>query len=290
MNSSNLCSVEQLKTFQDSGDVCVLDASWYMPSAKRDTHAEYRQKRIPGAIFWDIDKIADTRQDLPHMLPTERVMSQVCNQLGVSSESRIVIYDTSGLFSAARAWWTFKTFGFNQVQVLDGGLPAWLDADGKIESGEAAISIETNSAENYEVFIRPDETFLASRHVLINNIESQEYVVLDARSKGRFDGTDPEPRPELRSGHMPGSYSLPFDTLITEGRLKAKGDLVDLFSRFGLNPNLDDKQIVTSCGSGVTAAIITLALVEAGFPHHRLYDGAWCDWASANDTTILSAE
>ena len=288
MDSSNLISAEDLQASLETSDLHILDASWYLPSANRDTHAEFLQKRIPGAIFWDIDKIADLSQDLPHMLPTQKVMNQVCYQLGVSTESQIVVYDTSGLFSAARVWWTFKVYGFDRVKVLDGGLPAWLSTNGAIENGEPVTTLEAHPSEDCEILVRRNETFLASRHVLINNIESQDYLVLDARSRGRFDGTAPEPRPELRSGHMPGSYSLPFETLMADGRLKSKAELITLFAEFGLYPNSDEKQIVTSCGSGVTAAIITLALVEAGFSHHRLYDGAWCEWASAQDTTILS--
>ncbi len=285
-----LCSAEELKiklaSEADSPALRVIDASWYMPAANRNCRAEFLAKHIYGAVFFDIDQVCDRASSLPHMLPTAEQFAEAVTMLGIDSQSEIVVYDTAGLFSSARVWWMFKLFGHDNVRVLDGGLPAWIAAGGKV--ADAQIESAPRASKSFKVGF--NETLLADKDVLIKNAESGEYLVLDARSAGRFDGAEPEPRRGLASGHMPKSYSLPFNTLIHQGKLKSKVELLAIFANFGLTPETDDKPIITSCGSGVTAAVVTLALVQAGFAMHKLYDGAWAEWASAGDTTILVSD
>ena len=296
MTQSNLCSVSELALMLDAQDVRVLDASWYMPAAKVNVHQQFTQSRIPSAGFFDIDQICDLDSDLPHMVPTAAQFEQAVTQLGISNRDRVVIYDTAGLFSAARAWWMFKLFGHDQVQILDGGLPAWQEAEMLLESGEVGLRTAANHNEIVDDVSKPlrfiasiNETFLADQDVLIENIDSGQFLVLDARSYGRFTGEQAEPRQGLESGHMPRSKSLPFDLLIDDGRLKPKSELVNIFTGLGLHHE-QNQAVVTSCGSGVTAAIITLALAEAGFGMHKLYDGAWAEWASTPEAVILKGD
>ena len=287
MTQSNLCSVAQLEAKLDSSDLVIIDGSWNMPASGRDPYKEYCSSHIKGAMFFDIDQISAPVNGLPHMLPTPEQFEQSVTQMGISNDSDIVIYDTAGLFSAARVWWTFKVFGHKRVQVLDGGFPAWLKAqtnDSNITSIDERLPPQI-SRSLYRAEI--NETFLATRDVLIGNIETNEFLILDARSAGRFTGAEPEPREGLRSGHMPNSQSLPFERLINQGCLKSSETLTEIFAEYGLDAAKDDRPIITTCGSGVTAAIISLALAEAGFSLHKLYDGAWCEWASNESSIVL---
>lgn len=288
MSHTNLMSADTLKQKLGSQRVRIVDASWFMPASKVDVHQQFIDEHISGAVFFDIDEVCDQISSLPHMLPTAPQFSSAVTELGIRNDNEIIVYDSAGLFSAARVWWMFRYFGHENVKVLDGGLPAWRAADGDIEVGELAENLDSANLGEKKPFIATiNETFLVDRDVLIKNIESGELVVLDARSHGRFTGEQPEPRQGLEPGHMPRSRSLPFDQLIENGRLKPKPELAKLFSKLGLDAEQDDTAIVTSCGSGVTAAIITLALNEVGFGMHKLYDGAWAEWASAPDAIIL---
>ncbi len=280
--TSELCSVDELKSRLSEDDVKVVDASWYLPAANINCIDQFSKQRIAGAVFFDIDEVCDQTSDLPHMLPTEDHFAQAVLDLGIDNQSDVVVYDTAGLFSAARVWWMFKIFGHERVRVLDGGLPAWLNAGGETESGP---SKSASRAKAFKAQI--NETFLADKSVIKKNIDSGDYIVLDARSKGRFNGEEPEPRIGLSSGHMPRSKSLPIGELIKHGKLKTVGELINVFSKLGLQSDDHDQALITSCGSGVTAAIITLALVQCGFGMHKLYDGAWAEWASAEDSIIL---
>ena len=280
---SNLCSTIELQARLHDPELKIIDASWAMPSANIDSHQGFLKRRIPGARFFDIDKVCDQESDLPHMLPGEKDMSRVCTELGLAHDSDVVVYDTAGLFSAARVWWMFKVFGHNGVRVLDGGMPAWLEHGHAMESGPSAVT----SAASTPYIATINETFLADRGVLLKNTEQHDFLVLDARSQGRFCGVDPEPRKGLRSGHMPNSRSLPYERLIDNNRLKPVPELKTIFAEFGLDPSQDTQAVITTCGSGVTAAIITLAMVECGFSMHRLYDGAWAEWVSSDDAIIL---
>lgn len=277
-DSDNHCSVSELQESLNSEEVRVLDCSWYLPSAQIDVQQAYLNGHIPGAGFFDIDQICAQDTDLPHMLPSADEFAQAVSALGIGNEHQVIVYDSAGLFSAARVWWMFKVFGHQQVRVLRGGFPAWCEHDGPI-SAELPYHVPS------EFTAQLDESLLVDKQDLIENCATGELLVLDARSLERFQGVAPEPRPGLPSGHMPHSKSLPFDSLLAEGALKTPSELSDMLINVGVD---ERERIVTSCGSGVTAAVIALAMVEAGFPMPRLYDGAWAEWASAADTTVLT--
>lgn len=253
-----------------SPDLAILDASWHLPTANRDPREEFMQGHIPGAVFFDIDAISDPASGLPHMLPDAVSFAKAMGALGVNENMNIVVYDSLGLFSAPRAWWTLQTFGARNVLVLDGGLPAWRAAGLPIETGPgepepAMFNGQFNGAA------------VASLNDVATALASGSAQVADARSPERFAGAVPEPRPGLPSGHMPGARNLPMGKLIAAGRLKPSAEVLAAFQEAGLDP---DAPMITSCGSGVTAAVINLALACAGKPAPRLYDGSWTQWAS----------
>lgn len=262
-----------------SPDLAILDASWHLPTAKRDPRAEFAQGHIPGAVFFDIDAISDPASGLPHMLPDAQSFSKAMGALGVADSMNIVVYDTSGLFSAARAWWTLRIFGAGKVYVLDGGLPAWRAAGLPVEAGQAEPEPAVFDARLESAAIASFEDVTAA---LADGAQ-----VADARSPERFAGTAPEPRPGLPSGHMPGARNLPIGKLIASGRLKPPADLLAAFAEAGLDT---DAPLITSCGSGVTAAVLNLALACANKPAPRLYDGSWSEWASRPDAPIEPAQ
>lgn len=262
-----------------SPDLAILDASWHLPAAGRDPRAEFTQGHIPGAVFFDIDAISDPASGLPHMLPDTPSFAKAMGALGLSENMTIVVYDTLGLFSAPRAWWTLQTFGASNVYVLDGGLPAWRAAELPIESGEAEPEPAIFNAQLNNGAVASIEDVAAA----LRNHTAQ---VADARSAERFSGAAPEPRPGLRSGHMPGAKNLPMGKLVADGRMKPPADLLAAFHEARLDP---DAPLITSCGSGVTAAVINLALACAGKPAPRLYDGSWTQWASTPNAPIEPA-
>ncbi|MCY4219591.1 MAG: 3-mercaptopyruvate sulfurtransferase [Gammaproteobacteria bacterium] len=259
-------------------NLVVLDGSWYLPTENRNPQDEFRIRHIPTARFFDIDEISNPDSGLPHMLPKPDYFAKAVERLGVSSHSRVVVYDGKGLFSAARVWWMFRVFGHRSIRLLSGGLPAWLAESFPISEREPDITIGTFD-------IDFDSGKVASMQDILNNLETAESVILDARSAGRFSGSSLEPRPELKSGHMPGALSLPFTELLENGRLKSVEDLKQIFENLGI---VDDQKLITSCGSGVSAAVINLALVICGLGMHRLYDGSWTEWASHTDNPIAS--
>lgn len=278
MQKSQLCSVLELQNLIDVSAAKVLDCSWYLPSQKKDTKSEFSKQHIPSAQFFYIDDVCDKSLDLPHMLPSADEFAQAVSELGISNDDSIVVYDSSGLFSAARVWWMFKVFGHASIRVLDGGLPAWLHAEANISNTH--VPPQTTS---YKATYSPG--LVSSKSELQARGQCQQSIVLDARSQQRFLGKAPEPRPGLPSGHMPNSQSLPYTRLIHKGRLKPKEELLKIFNDMKIDHT---SEVVTSCGSGVTAAIITLALAECGFGMQRLYDGSWAEWGSADDTVILN--
>jgi thiosulfate/3-mercaptopyruvate sulfurtransferase len=272
-----------LSTRLHSPDTILLDAT--LPpvgiTPPIDTHARYLTAHIPGAIFFDIEALSDHTTPLPHMLPTPEAFSRSMSALGISDTATIVVYEQEGVFSAPRAWWTLRTFGAQHVYVLDGGLRAWIDAGFKTE---AALPTESNPVPHTPA------TFHAKLHheavkdltQLKAELENHQQI-LDARSAARFNGTAPEPRPGLSSGHMPGSTSVPFTELVEDGRLKPADKLQQLFAA----KNIDLQQpITTTCGSGVTAAVIALSLAVVGAPHVSLYDGSWAEYAQQPDSII----
>lgn len=274
--SSQICPVDELKQRLAEPCLKVVDGSWYLPSAQRDVQREYQADHIDGAVFFDIDAISDTQSDLPHMLPSVGDFSKLVSELGIDNHDELVVYDSAGLFSAARVWWMFKVFGHDRVRVLNGGLPAWKRAGGLTTNTSVSVSSGAFTA------VRPSEA-VVTQDVLLQNCQTLQYCVLDARSADRFYGRAPEPRPGLPSGHIPGSVSLPFDQLLDHGCLRSRAQLNEIFARVS---NVDNPQFVSTCGSGVTAAIITLALCEAGYGLQRLYDGAWAEWAATPGSPV----
>jgi thiosulfate/3-mercaptopyruvate sulfurtransferase len=277
-NSSALVSTEWLAAHMNAPDVRVVDGSFYLPHEGLDPRAEYEAQHIPGAVFFDIDEISDTASPLPHMLPPPEKFSSRVRKLGLGDGVRIVVYDQRGIMSAPRVWWTFRFFGHEDIAVLDGGLPKWLHEgrpvdDGPVSVGERHFTPRVNSL------------MVRDRGQLIANLRSQREQVLDARSTGRFTGQDPEPREGLRGGHIPGSQSLPYtDLLERETQTMLPPDL--LRSRFAAAGVDMKKPVVTTCGSGITAAVLSLGLHLAGHTDVSLYDGSWVDWGQPGETPV----
>jgi len=250
-------------------EIRILDATWYLPNIDRDARAEYDESHIPNSRYFDIDDISDHRSDLPHMVPpVEKFMSKV-RKLGVGDGHQIIIYDTHGLFSAARVRWLFNVMGQRNVAVLDGGLPKW-KREGRPVDGIPSLIRDRHMFVKYRDEMVKDVTQVSSASKLGN------YEIIDARSAGRFRGDEPEPRPGLRSGHIPGSKNVFYaDLLNADGTLKSQNELISHFKDKDVNL---EKPVITSCGSGVTAAIINLALDRIGKSDHSLYDGSWTEW------------
>ncbi len=272
-----LVSSDWLAAHLRDPDLRILDASWYLPDAGRDPRAEYNAAHIPGARFFDIDEISDQRSALPHMAPpTEKFMSRM-RAMGVGDGHQVVIYDGAGLFSAARVWWTFRLMGKTDVAVLDGGFPKWR-AEGREVEDLAPIVKDRHMTVSRQNQLVKDVTQVAHSSKL------REAEILDARSSARFKGEAPEPRPGLRAGHIPGSKNLPFATLLNaDGTMKSVADLRATFEAAGVNLT---KPAITTCGSGVTAAILSLALERIGHRNHSLYDGSWSEWGMYDDLPV----
>jgi len=258
-------------------DVRVVDGTWHMPQAKRDPRAEFEAVHIPGAVFFDIDAIADRTTTLPHMLPSPEAFGAAVGALGIGNGQRVVVYDVRGVVSAARVWWTFRAFGHDAVAVLDGGLRKWRAEGRPVQSGSAAPAHRAFAARLRPELVRDIEAMRA-------NLLSRAAQVLDARSAGRFAGTEPEPRAGLRGGHIPGSLNLPYETLYrADGTLKAPDELRRAITAAGVDVS---RPVVTSCGSGVTASVLALALYLVGRPDAAVYDGSWSEWGSRADTPV----
>lgn len=271
--SSTLVSAEWLMDHLASPDVRVLDGSVHLPTTGRNARAEYEEAHIPGAAFFDIDDISDDRSSLPHMLPPMEKFVARIRKLGVGDGHRIIVYDTAGIYSAARVWWTFRLFGHKDIAVLDGGLPRWRALGGPIEDMPPA-------PRDRHFTPRVDSRLARDVTEVSQAIKLGAEQILDARSAGRFAGTAPEPRAGLRSGHIPGSLNVPFTTLLEDdGRMKAPEALRAVFEEAGVDLS---KPIITSCGSGVTAAVINLALERIGHRDHSLYDGSWSEWGASS--------
>ncbi len=259
-----------------SDGLSIVDASWYLPAQGRDAKAEYMASRIPGAVYFDIDGICDPASDLPHMLPTPQKFAELVSALGLSDTDRIVVYDGPGVFSAARAWWMLRTMGAANVRLLAGGFDRWKESGHLVEAGAPPARKPGKFQPAF------DDSRVVGIDEMRRLVEAQNTVILDARASARFAGEAPEPRAGLRSGHMPGAHSLPFDQLLDGGKLKNVVDLKQIFK-----PILQSKQsAVTTCGSGVTAAVISLALETIGHEDHRLYDGSWSEWGGLPDTPV----
>jgi thiosulfate/3-mercaptopyruvate sulfurtransferase len=275
----NLVSTAWLAAELGKPDLVVLDCTKYLPTeAPLDGRTEFAKAHIPGARFLDLDEAADPDDPLPHMVPTPARFAKVIGALGVGNATRVVCYDQKGMYSAPRGWWLLRLFGHQHVAVLDGGLPKWKAEGRALEAGAPAATTQAT-------FV-PD--LIARRLAGIGDVKriigggSAEALVLDARTKGRFDGTAPEPRPGLPSGHMPGAASLPFTELLNaDGTMKDATSLRALFAARGADAS---RATVTSCGTGVTACVLTLGAVRAGLPEPAVYDGSWTEWASRPET------
>ncbi|MEN3792216.1 3-mercaptopyruvate sulfurtransferase [Fulvimarina sp. MAC3] len=255
----------------------IVDASWYLPAMGRFAKSEFEAGHVPGAVFFDQDEIVDPASTLPHTLPSPDIFADKVGALGVSEADTIVVYDGMGLFSAPRVWWMFRTFGAKDVRVLDGGLPAWIEGGFPREMGAPKIDPVTFAAD----FDRSAVASLDEMRAFANGRGDRRIV--DVRPADRFDGTSPEPREGVRSGHMPGASNLPFLTLQENGRLKSPDALRAEMQGAGVDPQ---EKAVTSCGSGVTAAVLNLAFASLGNFDVKLYDGSWSEWGSATDTPV----
>lgn len=276
-----LVSTDWLAKHLKDPDLRILDASWYMPDMNRDAKAEYDAAHIPGARYFDIDEIADLRSDLPHMMPpVEKFMSRV-RAMGVGDGHQIVVYDGMGLFSAARVWWMFRLMGHKDIAVLDGGLPKW-QAEGHPTEDMPPVIRDRHMTVSRQAHMIKDVTQVAAASKL------GDYEIIDARSAERFRGEVEEPREGLRSGHIPNSKNLPFGNLLNaDGTVKSPDDMRALFEA----ANVDlKKPAILSCGSGVTAAILALALERMGHDRHAVYDGSWSEWGMYSDLKVETGE
>lgn len=276
-NPTTLVSTDWLAAHFSSPDLRIIDASWYLPQANRDPKAEYDKAHIPGARFFDIDEIADLQSDLPHMAPPAEKFISRMRAMGIGDGHQVVVYDGAGIMSAARVWWLFHLFGKTDTAVLDGGLPKWL-AEGREVEDMPPILRDRHMTVARNAQLIKDVTQVASASKL------KDAQILDARSAARFKGEAPEPREGLRSGHVPGSISLPYTDLQNpDGTMKPDAELAAIMAAKGIDMKVP---VITTCGSGVTAAIINLALARLGHRNHALYDGSWAEWGMYNDLKV----
>jgi thiosulfate/3-mercaptopyruvate sulfurtransferase len=273
-----LVSTEWLARQLQAPDLRVVDATWHMPGQGRNARAEYEARHIPGAVFFDIDEIADEASKLPHMLPSPEKFSARMRKLGLGDGNRIVVYDAHGMMSAARVWWSFRVMGHKDVAVLDGGLPKWLAEGRPVEDTPPPPRERHFSA-------RLNHTLVKDKSAVARNLKNRRFQLLDARSAGRFQGTEAEPWPGRRSGHVPGSRNLPYTELLdpTHKTFLPADALAAKFETAGVDLK---KPVVTSCGSGVTAAILALGLHLIGHEDVAVYDGSWAEWGLPGDTPV----
>jgi thiosulfate/3-mercaptopyruvate sulfurtransferase len=278
-SATGLVSTQWLAEHRDAPDVKVADATWFLPTLERDARAEYAQAHIPGAVYFDIDDIADDQSALPHMLPSPVKFSSRMRKLGLGDGTRIVVYDNNRYSASARAWWMLRLFGHPDVAVLEGGLAKWR-AEGRPVDDRPVVPREAHfTARQNNLMVRELEQ-------IRSNLVGRREQVIDARPAGRFAGTEPEPRPGLRGGHIPQSLNLPhLDLIAADGTLLPAAELSRRFAALGIDQR---RPIVTTCGSGVTACTVALALHQLGAPDVAVYDGSWSEWGGRSDTPIES--
>jgi thiosulfate/3-mercaptopyruvate sulfurtransferase len=269
-------SPDWLKDHLDNASLRIVDASWFLPAQNRNAKEEYEQNHIPGAVFFDQDSIIDEQSSLPHARPEPHYFSQRVGELGISADHIIIVYDALGMFTAPRVWWMFKTMGAENVFVLDGGFDNW-KADGLPTSSEKT----THPATEFIPYF--DKDAVANIDDVLAATSDDGIELLDARGEGRFTGEDAEPRAGMRSGHMPSAKNTPVFSFSENGKLKTLNELKGIFESKSVDL---DKKIITTCGSGVTAAVITLALNSIGKTDVQLYDGSWSEWGARKDTPV----
>ena len=273
-----LVSTAWLSAHLDDQNMRVFDSSWHMPNAGRNAQNEFDDAHIPGALFFDVDEISDTDSPLPHMMPSEEKMASRLRSFGVTNTDHIIIYDNSAGLSAARGWYMFKSFGHENVSILDGGFEKWTK-----EGHPVTDDIPIYGSSHY--IASKDNNATRTVDQLIENITTKAEQVIDARSNGRFLGTEPEPREGLKSGRIPGSFNVPFNTLLSDEKtFKSPDQLKEIFLSSGVDL---EKPIVTSCGSGMTACVLLFALELIGQNDNSLYDGSWTEWGSHPETPVI---
>ena len=273
-----LVTTEWLSARLASPDIIVLDASLHLPTTGRDARTEYQSTHIPGALFFDINALSDRANPLPHMLPSAVQFASTVKKMGIGDGHTIVVYDSEGLYSAARAWWMFRIMGNSNVRVLDGGLKKWQAESRPLEDMPPPRRTERHFTARF------NESLVRSAEEVKQAIGHASIQIVDARAAARFEGSVPEPRAGLRSGHIPSSTSLPFTGLLRpDGTLKPRADLKTLITAAGLDVT---RPVVASCGSGVTACVLALALAEIGYPDTAIYDGSWSEWGARHELPI----
>ncbi len=274
-----LVTTEWLAAELGKTDIRVVDASLFMPAEKRDARAEFESAHIPGAVFFDIDEVSDLTSPLPHMLPPAEKFASRMQALGLGDGSRIIVYDNSPLKSAARAWWMLTLFGAHEVAILDGGFAKW-NAEGRsIESGKPIVR-------HRHFTVWADKSLVRDQKQMTENLRTKVEQVIDARSAGRFAGTEPEPRAGLRGGHIPGAKSLPYGELFNDdGTFKPADAIKTAFAEAGIDPA---KPLVATCGSGITAAVLAFAAAWLGHNGVAIYDGAWSEWGASATNPVVS--
>ena len=274
-----MVSADWLESHLHDEDLRIVDATWFMPDDPRTGRASYESAHIPGAVFFDIDEVANQATDLPHMLPTPDAFARAVGALGLGREHTIVVYDALGLFAAARVWWSLRVMGFSKVFVLDGGLKAWRAAGGPVVT-ELPAPVETR----LDPALRPE--LVRDLAAVQRHLDAGDAQLVDARGKPRFRGEAPEPRAGVRAGHMPGALNLPYNELLNaDGTLKSEGELRLAFEDAGVDLA---RPVVTTCGSGVSAAILALALARLGRDDAAVYDGSWTEWGGRSDTAVVT--
>jgi len=279
-NSPWIVETDWLASHLDAPDIIVLDGSWHLPNTGRNGRQEFAEQHIPGAVFFDIEEISDTSSPWPHMLPSPEKFSSRLRKLGIGNGARVVVYDTAGLFSAARIWWMFRIMGHNDVAILNGGLPKWKAENLPLEDGPAKQRRECHFSARFQA-----SKVKSLEDVLKTVTSDRPTQIVDARAAARFSGSTPEPRPQLKSGHIPGSKNVPFSNLLEpDGTLKSRDEIKQAFLESGIDPN---RPVITSCGSGVTAAVLVLGLELIGKNKSvSLFDGSWAQWGATQGVPI----
>jgi len=277
VNDKSLVTTSWLADHLDDPKVKIIDGSWHLPTTGRDGHKEYLNMHIPGAVYFDIDKISNSSSKLPHMMPSSKIFSSNVSKMGISNSNKIIIYDSDGLFSAPRVWWMFRAFGHENVSVMTGGFKSWINENKPVSDHLPKIS-------KGDFLGQLNTDMIKSLSEIKNNIVNNKELVLDARASNRFNGSEPEFRPGVRSGHIPKSLNLPYNKIINnDGTFISNQELVDVFNKLGAN---EEKSVITTCGSGITACILGLGLHLTGRNNWTVYDGSWTEWGSNKDVEI----